>query len=89
MSDWPFPHISFSWMGWDGAWWFGGIVPEIQEWDGVVRKVGWIELGPIGIRYCTESRPVSGEFLGKEGKEWSERLDSNQRPLSPQNTDKV
>lgn len=29
---------------------------------------------------------VSGEFHGKERLEWSERLDSNQRPLSPQKT---
>jgi hypothetical protein len=30
---------------------------------------------------------VSGEFLGKTPEKWSERLDSNQRPLSPQETD--
>jgi hypothetical protein len=45
---------------------------------GTVHLTHWMPLPPP---------PVSGEFLGKTPEKWSERLDSNQRPLSPQETD--
>ena len=33
-----------------------------------------------------QTNEVFVSYLGAEGEKWSERLDSNQRPLSPQKT---
>ena len=57
---------------------------KLRDTGLIYREIG-LRLGVDTMSvYNHLNGKVSGLFPGKEGENWSERLDSNQRPLSPQ-----
>jgi len=61
MTDWIYEkgdlRITIMWVGRWRSWWLGGWKPHWPERNSRdQRKFGWVELGPITIRYETGER---------------------------------